>query len=235
MEGTHTEPRLIETMRLQDGRIALWPWHRARLVDAARTLGYRLPLADLERRLRQCIQTAGNDRRIRPDRAAAPHRVRLLLAPDGEVSITVALQAPTRSPVRIVLAREPLDASQPLLRYKTTHRPWFDAAARWLGTHPEVFDRVFGNGDGALCEGSRSNVYVRDVAGQWLTPAAACGLLPGVQRQFLLDRGLVREAGLSVADLRAAHALRVSNALRGWLDAQLVADPADPTPCGAPA
>src|SRR3546814_5116155 len=66
-----------------------------------------------------------------------------------------------------------------------------------------------------VCEGSRSNVYIRNDDGAWLTPPISCGLLPGVQRQALLDEGLVREAVLSRSDFQNAPVLRVSNALRG--------------------
>ena len=115
-----------------------------------------------------------------------------------------------------------LEADDPWLRHKTTHRPRFAAAQRWLRAHPDHFDLIFGNAAGDLCEGSRSTIYVRDAAGAWLTPPLASGLLPGVKRQALLDEGAVREARLSLADLRQAPALRVSNALRGCLDARLV-------------
>jgi len=39
-----------------------------------------------------------------------------------------------------------------------------------------------------------------------------------VQRQALLDAGLAQEAVLSRKDLLDARRLRISNALRGWLD-----------------
>jgi branched-subunit amino acid aminotransferase/4-amino-4-deoxychorismate lyase len=41
-------------------------------------------------------------------------------------------------------------------------------------------------------------------------------------RQSLLDQGLVREATVSRTDFLEAHAIRVSNALRGWLQARLL-------------
>ncbi len=151
------------------------------------------------------------------------HRLRLLLAASGTLSLETAPQPPTPGPVRIALAADVLgpqarlDADDPWLRHKTTHRPCFAAAQHWLQTHPDHFDLIFGNAAGELCEGSRSTVYVRGPDGAWLTPPLGCGLLPGVQRQALLDAGAVREARLSLDDLRQAPALRVSNALRGWI------------------
>ncbi|MHA3905278.1 aminotransferase class IV [Castellaniella sp. WN] len=211
-------PDLIETLRLEQGRIALWPGHRARLLASARSLGYPLDAAALDGWLAE---------RVRELADHTPRRLRLLLAADGRPSLESAPLPPTPEPVRIALAADALgpdttlDASDPWLRHKTTHRPWFAAAQRWLQAHPDHFDLIFGNAAGDLCEGSRSNIYVRDTDGRWLTPPLASGLLPGVRRQSLLDEGRAREARLSLADLRQAPALRVSNALRGWLDARL--------------
>lgn len=149
------------------------------------------------------------------------YRVRLLLAPDGHCQITTAPLAPTPEPVRVVLTPEPLVADLLWLTHKTTHRPWYAPAQTWLTQHPDVFDVIVSNPQGEVCEGSRSNIYVQNDQGLWLTPPLACGLLPGVQRQALLDAGRAHEARISPADMRAAPALRVSNALRGWLDARL--------------
>ncbi|TAM89159.1 MAG: aminotransferase [Candidimonas sp.] len=154
-------------------------------------------------------------------------RLRLLLAHDGELSLESFPQAATPGPVRLGVADERLGTSARLnadefwLRHKTTHRPWFDAAAQWLRAHPSYFDLIFRNTAGELCEGSRCNLYVKNASGQWLTPPVACGLLPGVQRQALLDRGAVREARLTRGDLAGACAVRISNAVRGWLDARV--------------
>src|SRR5690606_6755949 len=153
---------------------------------------------------------------------AQAHRLRLLVNQDGTFSLTASPLAPTPEPVRLSLHPDALQADTFWLRHKTTRRPWYDAAQRWLVEHPDYFDVVFCNTQSQACEASRSNVYVQDTAGRWLTPSLACGLLPGVQRQALLDQGLVSEAAISRQDLLDAPALRVSNALRGWLDAVLI-------------
>ena len=212
-------PDLIETLRLEQGRVALWPGHRARLRASALALGYPLDAAALDGWLAERIRGLADD---------APQRLRLLLAADGRLSLEAAPLPPTPEPVRITLAADVLgpeavlEADDPWLRHKTTHRPRFAAAQRWLRAHPDHFDLIFGNTAGDLCEASHSTIYVRDAAGAWLTPPLASGLLSGVKRQALLDEGAVREARLSLADLRQAPALRVSNALRGCLDARLV-------------
>lgn len=209
-----SEPCLIETMRVAQGQIALWPGHLQRLASSSAALGYVWDAARVQAQVQQqCAKLNRQDLFC----------VRLLLARDGQCRIETSALAPTPSPVRIVLAPEPLsaDADDLWLRHKTTHRPWYACAQTWLAQHPDVFDVIVSNSHGELCEGSRSNIYVLDEHGHWLTPPVECGLLPGVQRQALLARGQAREARLSPEDLRTAPAVRISNALRGWLDAHL--------------
>lgn len=241
---TTPAPALIETMRLEQGRIALWPGHRARLLASAAALGYPLDPAALDDRVSASLHAAAST----PGSAGLPGavwRLRLLLTSDGLLSLEAALLPDTPAPVRLAIASDvlddvtadtaaghrdlpPTDARFPddfWRRHKTTRRPWFAAAQDWLRAHPDHFDLVFDDATDGLREGSRCNLYLRDPQGRWLTPTATGSLLPGVQRQWLLDQGLAHEAALSLADLRAAPALRISNALRGWQDAQL--DPAD--------
>ena len=79
---------------------------------------------------------------------------------------------------------------------------------------------LYVNERGAVCEGSRTNVYAQ-LGGQWLTPPVEDGCLPGTMRASLLARHLVRCATLMPEDIRQADALRLSNGLRGWFDVLL--------------
>jgi para-aminobenzoate synthetase/4-amino-4-deoxychorismate lyase len=65
-------------------------------------------------------------------------------------------------------------------------------------------------------------VFVK-VAGEWLTPALSCGVLPGVMRSVLLDDAQwnAREAVITRAMLEQAEDLVVCNALRGAIKAVL--------------
>lgn len=220
LAATLTQPQLIETMRLEKGAIALWPLHRARLVASARALGYALDLNALEQRLAAELSAQRN---------APAQRLRLLLAADGTLSLTTAPLPDTAEPVRIALACDVLSADDARgappadrcwLRHKTTHRPWFDVAQQWLAAQSDVFDLIFVNADGHVCEGSRCNIYVADGDGGWRTPPLADGVLPGVQRRALIAGGQVRETPLTLEDFRHAPRWRVSNALRGWLEAR---------------
>lgn len=228
-----TKPNLIETMKA-DARnhIALLPYHLRRLHQSARTLNYVYPGDEV---VITAIKNAlicthdSSQSSINAHRDEAPGsagntatRLRLLLSPDGQLSIVTAVLPALMGTPLIALADQPLDSYEYYLKHKTTYRPWYDATTQWLGEHPDYFDLIFLNERGELCEGSRSNIYVFK-EGEWLTPPLSSGLLSGVLRTELLETDQVREAVLTPSDLTAGDPpIRLSNALRGWFGVQLV-------------
>ena len=229
-----SRPNLIETMKADArGHIALLPYHLRRLHQSARTLNYAYPgdevvaatikeaLTSADDSSRALSETQQRDETSKfADNVAT--RVRLLLSPEGQLSIvTAALPALVGTPL-IALTDTRLDSYEYYLQHKTTYRPWYDATTQWLAEHPDYFDLIFLNERGELCEGSRSNIYVYK-EGEWLTPPLSSGLLGGVLRTELLETDQVREAVLTPSDLTAGNPpIRLSNALRGWFGVQLV-------------
>jgi Branched-chain amino acid aminotransferase/4-amino-4-deoxychorismate lyase len=207
-----TAPSLIETMRVEPGRmLPLLGWHLARLERSCRELGYAWPGTHV-------IEKAVRDRTDRLE-ASGLWRLRLLLGPDGTTSIETSPMEPVKSALGVVLVGPRAKGAEKFLLHKTVHRPWYQEAAAWLAGHPECFDVLFWNEQGDMCEGSRSNVYMQTADGRWLTPPLEAGVLPGVQRQALLDAGLVEVAPIKREAFLQASAWRISNALRGWCTA----------------
>jgi len=205
-------PELIETLLADaDGEIPLLQRHLARLRAASEALGYSCDIQGIERDLRVAAVSLATP---------GPHRLRLLLDRAGRRHIQATPLPALASGQQAMLSDQTLDAREPLLRYKTTHRPWYADATAWLAANPGVFDLLFLNQRGELCEGSRSNVYLQ-VRGVWYTPPPDSGCLPGVQRAELLDSGRAHERVLTLDDLHAAQGIRLSNALRGWFDVTL--------------
>lgn len=207
-------PELIETIRVDpDGRMPLLPLHLERLYASAEALSYANPV---ERAARLIAQTAAE---LSEGRC---WRLRLLATDDGQVRVETSPLPPLPAgPLSVCLAPGRIDSHQKLLRHKTTHRPWYANDPEWLAAHPECFDRWYLNEKGEWCEGSRSNLYAR-IEGRWYTPPLSSGCLAGVQRAALLDNEEVIERVLTSKDLEQAEALRLSNALRGWVDVQWI-------------
>ncbi len=206
------QPELIETILVDaQGRVPLLRRHLERLEASCHALDYDWggPAVEADIMIAALgLSTPGE------------HRLRLLVSREGKRTIQVAQLPALPAHQEVMLAPDILKSNEPLLRYKTTHRPWYVSAIEWLPLHPGVFDLLFLNERGELCEGSRSNVYLR-LGDNWFTPAVTSGCLPGVQRAELLATGMAEERVLTLADLHAADGVRVSNALRGWRDVSL--------------
>jgi para-aminobenzoate synthetase/4-amino-4-deoxychorismate lyase len=207
-----TEPprsfSLLETMLWtpREGFVLL-DYHLRRLLASARFFGFPAAERDLRRRLQHLV--AGLP--------AVPRRVRLLVSRTGEVALEHAPhdQAGDARPVHLALAALPVAPEDLFLYHKTTRRRVYDEA---LARAPDADDVLLWNTRGELTETCRSNL-VLELEGEILTPPVACGLLPGTHRQWLLDRGLVRERVLPREVLGRASRIWVVNSLRGLREA----------------
>lgn len=204
-------PDLIETIRVdENGHMALLDRHLERLRTSCAALGHAWDAGHVRDSLLAAAHAA---------EGPGPHRLRLLHHADGTLTLRTSPLPGLPAPQGVCLWTTRLSSSESLLRHKTTHRPWYDAITEWLARHPDIFDALFCNERGELCEGSRTNVYLQ-MGGIWFTPPIASGCLPGVQRAALLDAGRVQERVLYEDDVPRASRIRLSNALRGWMDVE---------------
>lgn len=194
--------------------------HRTRLAASSQALGYAFDEKAFEAILWQVKAEVRQKAQGNAD--AKTYRVRVDLAHNGALSSSWAVLPPLADRVALIWAAERLDSSNPLLRFKTSARAVYEDAIE-AAMMQQAFDALFCNQAGLVCEGGRSNVFVRE-GNRLLTPPVRCGLLPGVLRAELLARGEASESLLTVADIKAASRegrLRVGNALRGLMPAYL--------------
>ena len=215
LTGLAPEFALFETIAVtRDGGSRLLAQHLARLRRSARYFGFEFdPDAARAAVLRFCAAL--------PDTVS--HRLRLTLQTDGTCTLQGSPLAPLAEPVRLLVSPDPTDADDLFLRHKTTLRALYDRA--WQDAEAQgAFDQLFCNRRGEVTEGGRSTLLVQ-IDDRWWTPALACGVLPGVMRAELLADPVwqVRECSLTLAEVRGAQRLLVCNALRGVLEAVLVA------------
>jgi para-aminobenzoate synthetase/4-amino-4-deoxychorismate lyase len=200
---------LLETLRLEGGAFPLRERHLARLRASARHLGFALDAGAVEAALRREARAA----------AGAPRRVRLLVAADGTARTEAAPLPPAgEGPRPVALAARRVSRRDPALFHKTTRRAPYDAAR---AERPDVFDVLLANEEDEVTEFTIGNV-VLDLDGARVTPPRDAGLLAGVQRGVLLDRGELVERPVRVADLARARGLWLVNALRGSVPVRLV-------------
>ena len=139
-------------------------------------------------------------------------RVRLLLDAQGQATAEAYPLEASPASVRLQLADRPLaEAHSEFVRFKTTRRAHYDA---FTPTQPGVFDTLLWNTAGEITECTRGNIALR-LAGQWVTPPLACGLLGGIGRDNALQAGRVVEAVVRVSDLQRVEALAFVNSQIG--------------------
>jgi para-aminobenzoate synthetase/4-amino-4-deoxychorismate lyase len=199
---------LLETVRLKDGVVARRERHLARLEASAEYFGFAIP------------RCAGESL----DRAAreAPRgtfRLRLIASRDGEVQVERQPWVPeeTETPAVVALANGAIRSEDPLYFHKTTAR---EAYERFRGEAPDAFDVLLWNERREATEFTIGNL-VLELDGELLTPARECGLLAGVFRQELLDRGTIRESVIPLDRLSRASRLWLVNSLREWVPIRL--------------
>ncbi len=146
-------------------------------------------------------------------------RLRIVLDNGGGVTVTMSdLPAPASGPVRLVLASERVDSHDVRLFHKCADRRRYDGLR---SAHPEADDMLMANERSEITEATIANIAVH-LDGRWWTPPVDCGLLPGVERQRLIDDGVLAERVIPIALLPAAESVAVVNSLRGWRAAVMV-------------
>ena len=202
--------RLLETLLWEpENGYFLLAAHLARLADTAVYFNTPLDRAAIEARLVELASTLSE-----------ASKIRLLVKLDGAFAVEVAplTQGALPQPVRVGLARTPVDSSTIWLYHKTTRREMYDAARASRLDCDEV---VLWNERGELTEASTANVAL-DLDGEWVTPPVTSGLLAGTFRNGLLATGQIRERILTPADLHAARHIALINSVRKWRAAVLV-------------
>ena len=196
---------VIETFCWDGARFVRLAQHLARLERSCRRLGISFD------RMQLYVQLDAL-----PDGGAL--RVRVGVAEDGQVRVTHGPLAPAAKLWRVGLSADLLRSDDPWLTIKTTQRALYDRTRAAL---PEGMDEMlFCNENAQICEGTITSVFFD--RGQGLcTPPLTCGVLPGVLRADLLQRGACQESVLPQAELADVR-LWVGNSLRGLIAAKLV-------------
>ncbi|WP_379553385.1 aminodeoxychorismate synthase component I [Qipengyuania sp. DGS5-3] len=201
---------LIETMRFEpETGIAHLELHLERMKASALELGFAFDRHAARNQLHAlCFDL---------DNAA---RVRLVASRSGEIALEAAPLPPAwGDPARCIILPIPVDPGDWRLRHKTSDRGFYEDA-RSVAQQHGADEALFVRPDGLLTEGTITNVFVQAEDGTLRTPAAALGLLPGIQRQAMLTAGAAREAEVRVDDL--ANGFSLANSLRGVMPAKLI-------------
>jgi para-aminobenzoate synthetase / 4-amino-4-deoxychorismate lyase len=200
------QPRLLESLLLEDGQYPRLERHLDRLGWSANRLGYRCDREQIRQAL--LAHAAGK---------TGQHKTRMLLAQDGSYQIESAPLLQIQQPLKVALAATPIDPTDLLLYLKTEQRDRYNQARQ---EQPDADEVLLINDRGELTEGSFTNLVLK-LDHRLVTPPLASGLLAGVIRQELLEQGTIEEQLLYPHDLKRAEEIWLINSVRGWLRATL--------------
>ena len=205
--GARPEPfKLLETLRWTSAEgFFLLERHLSRLAASAEYFDYAL---DLEAARRALHEVAAG--------ARESLRVRLLVDARGHIETEQTPLLRNDNPLRVTLAREPVDSTDVFLFHKTTRRAVYENARR-----PGFDDVLLWNTARELTEATTANLVV-EIDGRLVTPPVECGLLAGTYREALLAAGAIEERVVQVDDLTRATGLWLINAVHETRVAVLV-------------
>ena len=200
--------RLIESIRHDSNGFWLLERHLKRLSASAAYFGFVLPNAQqIINQLEQLVAGSADTRKIR-----------LLMAQDGSFTAeSESIEAAAYETGIISLSQYRVSTADVFLYHKTTRR---DIYVSEKASHPGCYDVIFLNEMDEVTEGTFNNIVVQ-LDGELLTPAVHCGLLPGVFRQELLEKGEIREAVINVEELLKAEKIWLINSVRGWRECRI--------------
>jgi len=144
----------------------------------------------------------------------SPQRVRLLLDHSGTLNSETApfQSSETFQPLKVCLAKHPIDSDNIFLFHKTTKRDFYESARK---DAPDYDDVLLYNELGELTEFTIGNL-VLELDGKLFTPPLSCGLLAGTFRAHLLETGQIAERTIRVEELKDFTQTFMINSVRKW-------------------
>jgi para-aminobenzoate synthetase/4-amino-4-deoxychorismate lyase len=201
--------QLLETL-LFDGGYYLLREHMDRLAASAAYFGFRCRREWVTQQLARRAAAFGG----------RPHRVRLLLDEEGNLTLEPTPYEAEDRTFSVRLAQSPVDRNDVFLYHKTTHREVYAQARAGLDACDDV---ILYNGEGELTESTIGNIVVALPGGKHVTPPVASGLLNGTFRRHLLAAGEIEEGVLFREDLARAAGVWIINSVRQWVPAKVLA------------
>ncbi len=183
--------------------------HVQRLADSAEYFGIPIDEAAIRGRLASLSATLER----------APHKIRLCLSQAGapSLSATPLRDIPLPQPMRVALARDPVDSNDLSLYHKTTRRRAYETAR---AVSPGYDDVILWNERGEITESTIANVVI-DLDGELITPPIECGLLAGVFRAWLVEQHIIHERVTTLDDFKRRRRFYLINSVRKWMRAML--------------
>ena len=199
-----TRFKLISTGKISQKSLLFEDQHLERLTKASRYFTFPFDPEDLKQKIEEECQACD---------ANQDYRLRISLSKSGEMELSrqiLTSLSPTFCQAKLFL--QEADLNQSFTYFKTTHRPHLSLGEQEI---------IYHNAVGELLETSIGNLVLK-IAGKLYTPPTSLGILPGIYRQHLLERGQVEEKVLTLKDLAQAEDIYGCNAVRGLYELEVI-------------
>ena len=201
---------LLETMLWapQEG-FFLREKHIARMLDSAHYFDFAISKKELEEYLDSISSNFDS-----------PRRVRLLLDSSGRLNseVTSFQLVENSPPLKVQLAKQPINTNNVFLFHKTTHREMYESARK---DFTDCDDVLLYNEHDELTEFTIGNLVV-ELNGELYTPPLSSGLLAGTFRAHLLETGQIAERKIHIDELKDCTKIFMVNSVRKWQKVDLI-------------
>ena len=189
--------QLITTGKISQKHLLFKEEHIDRLRKAGRYFAYPFNPENLLQRI---------DAECQACHVGKDYRLRISISKSGDIDLCCQELTPL-SPAfcQAQLCLQERSLQTPFTYFKTTYRPHLTVAKQ---------EKIYHNENGELLETSIGNLVLQ-IAGKRYTPPVNLGILPGIYRQHLLEKGKVEEKVLTLKELAQAEAIYGCNAVRG--------------------
>lgn len=195
---------LIESMRVDGNVIPLLDKHLTRLQNASEYFLFEFD----EKSIISNINITLNN--LEPDKS---YKMRLLLSKWGRSEIKVEEINTIQDKVKCLIHSELINSSDKFQYFKTNNRKLYSKTVN-NPKYSQYFDVIYFNEKNELCEGARTNIFIRKDE-KYFTPEISSGILNGIMREKFIQDVSAIQTKLFLEDLLTADEVILTNSVRG--------------------
>lgn len=202
---------LFESILYEKGKFFLLNTHINRLIKSAERF---LFVADKKK-----ILNALKNESFKLSKSKS-YKIKLILNKQGKIDIITEKLKTANNKLKVLISSERINSTSLFQYHKTSNRKLYDKVYHEIIA--KGFDEaIFLNEKDELCEGIISNIVI-EKNGQMFTPKEDSGLLPGVFREFLISKGVIKEKSLFLKDIKTADKIFLINSVRKFREVEKI-------------